>query len=97
MPRIEVDPGQLHAAGGEQAALAAQIGSLCGAVEAAGDAAASAAGQAGAAAAIADCAGAWSMSLQLLAQSVGGLATNVDAAGGAYTGTDMTAMPGFSP
>ncbi len=97
MPRIEVDPGQLHSAGGTQAALAAQIGSLCGAVQAAGDAAAGGAGEGMAAAAIMDCTGAWTASLGMLAQSVGGLAANVGAAGGAYLGTDLNALPGAGP
>jgi hypothetical protein len=92
MPRIEVDPGQLHAAGGRQEAVAQQVASVCGTLSAAGDAAAGAASEPGAAAAIADCAGAWTLSLQMLAQSVGGLATNVGAAGGAYQLTDTTAM-----
>jgi hypothetical protein len=92
MPRIEVDPGQLHAAGGRQAAVAQHVASLCGTLTAAGDAAAGAASEPGAAAAIADCAGAWTVSLQLLAQSVGGLAANVGAAGDAYRLTDTTAI-----
>jgi hypothetical protein len=94
MPRIEVDPGQLHAAGGRQAAVASQVAGLCGTLRAAGDSAAGAASEPGAAAAIADCAGAWTISLQLLAQSVGGLAANVGAAGNAYQLTDTTAIGG---
>jgi len=94
MPRIEVEPGQLHGASGRQQALAHQVTSLCGTLEAAGNAAAGAAGEPAAAAAIADCAGAWSASLQLFAQSVGGLAANVGAAGSAYATTDATAIPG---
>jgi hypothetical protein len=90
--RIEVDPGQLHAAGGRQAAVAQQVAGLCGPLTAAGDAAAGAASEPGAAAAIADCAGAWTVSLQMLAQSVGGLAANVGAAGSAYLVTDTTAI-----
>jgi hypothetical protein len=93
MPRIEVEPGQLHGASGRQLALAGQVAGLCGTLEAAGDAAAGAAGQPVAAAAIADCAGAWSVSLQMFAESVAGLATNVGAAGSAYETTDAGAMP----
>ena len=93
MPRIEVEPGQLHAAGGRQAALASQVASLTGSLEAAGDAAAGAAGEPGAAAAIADCCAAWSASLGMLADSVGGLASNLHAAGSAYAGTDANAIP----
>lgn len=61
---------------------------------AAADAAAGAAGDPRAAGAMADCAGAWAASLSVLAQSVGGLGTNLTAAGGAYLGTDAAAMPG---
>jgi hypothetical protein len=93
MPRIEVDTGQLHSASGRQAALAEQVTSLCGALEAAGNAAAEAASEPYAAAAIADCAGAWSASLRMFSASVAGLATNVGAAGSAYSATDATAVP----
>jgi hypothetical protein len=93
MPRIEVEPGQLHAAGGRQQALAGEVATLTGRLEAAGDAAAGAAGEPGAAAAIADCCAAWSASLTMLAESVGGLAANLHSAGGAYAGTDSNAIP----
>lgn len=96
MPRIEVEPGQLHAAGGRQTALAAQVAAMCGSLDAAGSAAAGAAGEPGAAAAIADCAAAWSASLAMLANAVGGLGANLGAAGTAYAQTDATAMPGAS-
>jgi hypothetical protein len=94
MPRIEVEPGQLHSASGRQAALASQVSGLCGPLEAAGSSAAGGAGEGVAAAAIADCAMAWSLSLQMLAQSVSGLSSNVGAAGSAYAMTDAAAMPG---
>ena len=55
--------------------------------------AADSAGEAVAAAAIADCTAAWSLSLQMLAQSVAGLGSNVGAAGDAYATTDATVMP----
>ena len=93
MPRIEVEPGQLHSAGGRQALLAEQIAALCARVEGAGGDAAAAAGEPAAAAAMTDCAIAWSASLGMLAQSVGGLAANVGAAGTAYAATDANAMP----
>jgi hypothetical protein len=83
MPRIEVDTGQLYAAGGRQAALASQVASLTGTLDAVGDSAAGAAGESMAAAAIADCCAAWSASLGMLADSVGGLASNLHAAGAA--------------
>jgi hypothetical protein len=94
MPRIEVEPGQLQAAGGRQAAVADHVAGLCGPLAAAGDAAAEAAGEPAAAAAIADCAGAWAVSLQMLSRSVSGLAANVGAAGSAYQLTDATAIQG---
>ena len=93
MPRIEVEPGQLHSAGGRQLALADQVAGLCATLESAGSSAADAAGEAVAAAAMADCAAAWSLSLQMLAQSVAGLGSNVGAAGDAYATTDATVMP----
>jgi hypothetical protein len=94
MPRIEVETGQLQVAGGRQGALGEHIASLCGTVVAAGDAASGAAGDPRAAGAIADCAGAWSVSLQMLSQSVGGLAANLGSAGAAYEGTDAGVIPG---
>jgi hypothetical protein len=94
MPRIEVDPGQLHSASGHQLALADQVAGLCGSLAAAGNAAAGAAGNPAAAGAIADCAGAWSVSLLVLADSIAGIAGNVGAAGSAYATTDATAIPG---
>jgi hypothetical protein len=94
LSRLEVDPGQLHAAGGRQRALADQVAGLAGRADAAGHAAAAAAGELVAGAAIADFTMAWTLSLQMLSQSLGGLATNVDAAGSAYTQTDQGVMPG---
>jgi Excreted virulence factor EspC, type VII ESX diderm len=94
MLRIEVEPGQLHSAGGRQASLAGEVYSLRGALEAAGETGAGAAGEPDAAGAIADCCAAWSASMTTLADSVGALASNLDAAGGAYTGTDEGAIPG---
>jgi hypothetical protein len=94
VPRIEVEPGQLHTAGGRQSALAEQVAGLCGPLEAAGNSAAGAAGEPGAGAAPAACAGAWSASLRMFSQSVAGLAANVGAAGTAYATTDTNAIPG---
>jgi hypothetical protein len=44
VPRIEVEPGQLHSAGGRQALLAEQIAALCARVAGAGGDAAAARG-----------------------------------------------------
>jgi hypothetical protein len=93
MPRIEVDPGQLHGASARQAGLAGQVMALSGSIQATGSTAAGAAGQAGAGAAISDFAAAWSLSLQMLADSVGGLGGNLGAAGDAYAGTDANSVP----
>jgi hypothetical protein len=93
LPRIEVEPGQLHSASGRQAALADQVAGLAGRLDGIGADAASAAGEQVAGAAIADFSMAWAWSLQALAQSVGGLAANVGAAGTAYAATDATALP----
>jgi hypothetical protein len=66
---------------------------LAGRLDSIGADAAGAAGEHVAAAAMADCSAAWAWSLQALAQSVGGLAANVGAAGTAYAATDATALP----
>ena len=93
LSRLEVDPGTLHSASGRQGALAEQVGGLAGRVDSAGHDAASAAGEFVAGAAIADFTMAWTASLQMLSQSVGGLAANVGAAGSAYAMTDRGVMP----
>jgi hypothetical protein len=93
MPRVEVEPGQLHGAGGRQTTLAGQLAAIMGDLASAGDAASGAAGEPAAAAAIADCCAAWAASLGLLSDVVGSLGANVDAAGGAYASTDATAIP----
>jgi hypothetical protein len=94
MPRIEVDTGQLHAAGGRQASLAEQLVSMSGSLGATGNSAAAAAGEPGTAGAIGDCCAAWAMSLAMLADSVGGLGSNLGAAASAYATTDANAVPG---
>ena len=93
MSRFEVQPGQLFTASGRQSALAGQVAGLCGRVEAAGQSAADAAGETAASAAIADYAMAWSLSMRMLSGSIGGLASNVGAAGSAYETTDSGVMP----
>ena len=62
----------MHTASGRQSALADQVAALAGRVETAGQAAASAAGELVAGAAIADYAMAWSLSMRMLSQSLGG-------------------------
>ena len=65
MPRIAVEPGQLHTASGRQGALADQVAALAGRLEdTAGHAAASAAGELVAGAAIADFTMAWTLARQ---------------------------------
>jgi uncharacterized protein YukE len=93
MPRIEVDPGQLHSASARQAALASEITAIGSRIQSTGAAAAGGAGEPAASAAISDFASAWSLSMGMLAQSLSGVAGNVSAAGTAYATTDMSVMP----
>lgn len=82
----------MQVASGRQASLAEQVAALSGRIDSAGQAASGAAGELVAGAAIADFSMAWSLSMQLLAESIGGLASNVGAAGFAYSRTDSGAM-----
>ena len=93
MARIEAQPEALGAAGGSQSQLAARLAELAGRLEAAGASGAAAAGEPAAAQAISDGCASWSASLLMVADSVGGLATNLTAAGSAYRGTDASAIP----
>jgi hypothetical protein len=90
--RIEVEAAALDAESAGQSQLAAQIRELTGELGRA-SAAACAAGDPGLSGAIDDCLAAWSHSLAMLASSVEGLGTNLGGASGAYTGTDLGAMP----
>ena len=91
--RVEAQPQALSAAGGDQRALAARMLELAGRLEAAAAGGAGAAGEAPAAQAIADFGASWSASLAMLADSVGGLGDNLQAASSAYTQTDASAIP----
>jgi hypothetical protein len=93
MPRIEVEPGQLFAAGGRQSAVSARLLEVMGQLEGAGMSAASAAGEPGIAGQMANWSMAWASSLSALAGSVGGTAQNLGAAAGAYSLTDASAIP----
>lgn len=93
MARIEVEPGQLGAAAGVQTRLAGRILEMAGQARAAGNAAAEAAGNDRLASAASDSAAAWSASLMMLSDSVGGLAGNLGAASAAYQTTDNCAIP----
>jgi hypothetical protein len=93
MARIEVEPGQLGVAAGAQSRLAGRILEMAGQAGAAGNAAADAAGDDRLAAAASDSAAAWSASLMMLAESVGGIAGNLGAASAAYQTTDDCAIP----
>ena len=92
MPRIEVQPGQLTAAGGRQAAISASMIEAVARLETAAAAAASAAGDPGVAGAVSDWSVGWGSSLAALATAVAGTAGNLDSAAGAYELTDATAI-----
>jgi hypothetical protein len=94
MPRIEVDPGRLSAAGGAQEAAAGALVQAAQALQSAAETAAGAAGEGGASGALSDWGHGWFTSLQVLAGTVEAAAGNVSAAGDAYLGTDAGAMPG---
>ncbi len=94
MARIEVLPAALDSTGASQSALAGRVYELAGRLEATGSNAAGAAGEPEAGAVMSDACASWAVSLAMLADSVGGLAGNLQAAASAYTATDTTAMPG---
>jgi hypothetical protein len=94
--RIEVEAGALSAEGAGQSQLAGQIMELAGELGRA-SAAACAAGDPQLSGAINDCLATWSQSLSMLAGSVEGLGANLSGAAGAYTGTDLGAMPARVP
>ena len=91
--KIEVQPGELTAAGGRQRATAGRLLEVGSQLQTAAAGAAGAAGDAGAAGAIDAWASAWVGAFAALSQSVGGVAGNLDAAANAYVATDMQAMP----
>ena len=93
MGRIEVQPGELTAAGGRQRATAGRLLEAASQLQVAAASASTAAGEAGAAGAIDAWATAWVGAFGALAQSVGGTAANLDAAAFAYVATDAQAMP----
>jgi len=90
--RIEAQPEVLGGAGARQAELAGRLSELSEGLTGA-SAAACAAGDPALSGAISDSIGSWQASLALLADSVGGLATNLTAASGAYEQTDAAAIP----
>jgi hypothetical protein len=94
MPRFQVETGELRYAGGRQGSLGEALLDACGQLEAAGATAAGAAGDGRVAGAVHGMAGGWASSLAQLGGAVAALAANVDAAAGAYEGTDQGAVPG---
>jgi hypothetical protein len=94
MPRIEVAPQQLHAAGGTAGDIAGDLTELRGQVQALGARAAAACGEPSAAGAAEHVGQGWAAALESLSKAVGGLGSNADAAATAYTGTDAHAIPG---
>jgi len=93
MARIEAQPDALSGAGARQSELAGRLSELAERLTGASSAAC-AAGDPDLSGAISDSVLSWQASLALLSQSVGGLATNLTAASGAYTETDAGAIPG---
>jgi hypothetical protein len=94
MPRFQVDTGQLRYASGRRSSLGEGLLDACGRLESAGGTAAGAAGDGRVAGAAEAFASGWAGSLAQLGGAVAALATNVDAAAGAYEGTDRGAMRG---
>jgi hypothetical protein len=94
--RIEVESGALSGEGSGQTQLAGRIRELAGELGRASSASCSA-GDPQLSWAIDECLATWARSLAMLAGSVEGLGANLDAASGAYTGTDQTVMPALKP
>ena len=92
MPRIEAQPESLAAASGRASALADELSSLPGPLEAAASAMAAGLGEGGAAAE--DVVRSWSGVLGELAGTSSALGRNLGGAASAYLETDRTAMPG---
>ena len=91
---FQVNTDELRGAGGRQRALGDDLLSACGTLQSAGQAAAAAAGcEGGVAGAVTAFAGSWANALAALGGATAALAANVDAAAGAYEGTDQAAMP----
>jgi hypothetical protein len=91
---FQVNTDDLRGAGASQRGLGDDLLSACGTLEAAGQAAAAAAGcEGGVAGAVTAFAGSWANALAALGGATAALATNVDAAAGAYEGTDRAVMP----
>jgi uncharacterized protein YukE len=93
MPRIEVDPGQLSAASGAQDQAAGTLGGAGQSLQVAADNVASAAGSGDVSGALGAWGAGWATALSALAEAVGATGGNVNAASGAYTTTDSSAMP----
>lgn len=91
--RIEVQPGELTAAGGRQRVSAGRLLEVSGQLQAAAAGASAAAGDAGAAGAIDAWASSWIGAFGALSHAVGSTGSNLDAAAGAYLATDQQAMP----
>ena len=93
MPRFEVDVSELSAAGTGHQALAGDLIALGGQVDGLAGAAAGAIGDAQAGGTLADCAVAWSHSLNGLGDAVARLGANLTAASTAYAQVDAQVMP----
>jgi hypothetical protein len=93
MPRIEVQPEQLHTTAGAAATLAGELSEVRAQVLQFGRQAADAAGEPAAAAAASGCGQAWSAAAGDLSSAVARLGSNADAAGISYAATDANAIP----
>ena len=92
-PRFQAKTEELRAAGGRQQGLGDRLLEACGRLEGAGSSAAEACGDPALGQAFEDLGRSWAGSRSGLGGAVAGLATNVQAAAGAYEETDAGAMP----
>lgn len=92
MARIEVEPGAVAAAGTRQSDIATQLLELSGRLTTAAEGA-SAAGEPALTEAMTGAIQSWQASLAIVAESVGGIATNLGGAANAYTVVDESSIP----
>ena len=93
MSRFEVETSQLTGAGASHAGVASELVGLGTQVSDHAGAASAAIGDPHAGGVLADCGEAWSASLHGLAEAVGRLGANLDAAAAAYAQVDEQVMP----
>lgn len=91
---LEVQPPLLSMAALRQQLAAQRLSTIAAELESAGYGASEAAGEPGLASAISSCSSDGAATVRALNVTVGGLATNLEAASGLYTATDQSAIPG---